>query len=76
MTKNYKNKEQYLLDNNMPKEQKFKIFCSHILNINFETGETINYNILNIFCFSERISPIYCNYNNSIYNNILIIKKY
>ena len=70
LTKNYKNKEQYILDNNEPKEQKFNILFSNILNVNFETGETIIYNIISSCCFSEKIAPIYYNYNNIIYNNI------
>ena len=70
MTKNYKNKEQYILDNNEPKEQRFNILFSNILNVNFETGESIIYNILNTCCFSQKISPIYYNYNNIIYKNI------
>ena len=70
LTKNYKNKEQYILDNNKPKEQKFNFLFSNILNINFETGETIIYNIVNTCCSSQKISPIYYNYNNIIYKNI------
>ena len=70
MTKNYKNKEQYILDNNEPKNQTFSKFFSGILNVNFETGETINYAINSSCCFSEKISPIYYNYNNTICNSI------
>ena len=66
ITKNYINEEQYIQDNNIPKELKLENIYLEVLNINFETGDAIIYNILSDYCFSEKIVPIYYNYNNDI----------
>ena len=65
LTKNYSNKEEYIKDKNKPKEEILEKSYLDILNINFETGETIFYNILANYFFAEKIVPIYYNYNKS-----------
>ena len=74
ITKNYTNKEEYIKDKNEPKELKLDLSYLDILNINYETNQTIIYNILATYCFSEKIVPIDYNYNknNMNYQDILI----
>jgi len=70
ITKNYLNKEQFIKDKNEPIELFLNQSFLDVLNINFETGKTIRYNILADYCFSEKIVPINYNYNyNQLDNN-------
>ena len=63
LTKNYLNKEENIKDKNEPKELELDLSYLDVLNINFETNETIVYNILALYCNSEKIVPIpYNNY--------------
>lgn len=70
ITKKYKNKQHYIEDKNEPKEEILKDSYSNILNINFETGETIIYDLISKSCRAEFVVPIYYNYyyNNEISN--------
>ena len=74
VTKNYLNKEECIKDKNSSKELLLNKSFLNILNINFETGETIKYNILAEYCSSEKVVPIIYNYNikNIQYQDILI----
>lgn len=45
-------------DKNEPKSEIFDLSYLNVININFDTQETIVYNILADYCFAEKITPI------------------
>ena len=74
ITKNYLTKDDYIKDNNKVIQLKFQQSYSNVVNINFETGKSIIYDILSTDCFSEKIVPIPYNYkkDNNKLQDILI----
>ena len=63
ITKTYLNPNNFIHNKKHPKSENFDLSYLNVININFETEETILYNILADYCFAEKITPIIYNYN-------------
>ena len=76
LTKIYNNKEDFIKDKNEPKELILNDNYKNVLNINFQKGKTLIYNIYADKCLAEKIVPVCYNFyekeQNIEYQNILL----
>lgn len=70
LSKYYIDINQYIKDKNEPKKIIFKKPFTNILSVNFEYGEAIIYDLSYKYLYSEKVAPIYYNYNKKEYNDI------